>query len=161
MRILLISCRFPTDLQRDVQGTFRRFNLFLDAFKAIAQLDLLFYVPATVDYSADAIATHQKALSEHWGTPINLFLCPQHTVDNSGPKWQRQFAPIFDFRAQGNFAITRGIQQLETLETCLERQPDAVFCHRLASMTPILQTRQTQPLLFFDLDDVEHISFAG
>ena len=160
MRILLISCRFPTDLQRDVQGTFRRFNLFLDAFKAIAQLDLLFYVPATVDYSADALATHQKALSQHWGTSINLFLCPQHTVDNSGPKWRRQFAPIFDFRAQGNFAITRGTQQLETLETCLERQPDAVFCHRLESMTPILQTQQMLPPLFFDLDDVEHISFA-
>ncbi|MFG6093966.1 glycosyltransferase [Leptothoe sp. ISB3NOV94-8A] len=160
MRILLISCRFPTDLKRDVQGTFRRFNLFLDALKAMAQLDVLFYVPADVDCSVDAIATHQKALSEHWGAPINLFLCPQHTADNSRPKWQRQFAPIFDYRAQGNFVATSAAKQVKALETCLERQPDAIFCHRLESMTPILQTQKTLPPLFFDLDDVEHISFA-
>ena len=158
MRILLISCRFPTDLQKDVQGTFRRFNLFLDAFKAMAQLDVLFYVPADVD--CDAIATHQKALSEHWGAPINLFLCPQHTTASSGPKWQRQFAPIFNFRAQGNFVATSATQQTEAFEACLERQPDAIFCHRLESMTPILQTQRSLPPIFFDLDDIEHISFA-
>ena len=160
MRFLFISCRFPTDLQRDVQGTFRRFNLFLDAFKVMAQLDLLFYVPADVDCSVDAIASYQKALSAHWGTSINLFLCPQHTADSSGPKWRRQFSPIFDFRAQGNFAVTKAAKQVVALEACLERQPDAIFCHRLESMTPILQTQQTLPPLFFDLDDVEHISFA-
>ena len=158
MRVLFISCRFPTDLQRDVQGTFRRFNLFLDAFKEIAQLDVLFYVPADVDFGA--IADHQKALSEHWGTPINLFLCPQRAADGLGPKWQRQFAPIFDFRAQGHFFATSAASQLDALEACLDRQPDAVFCHRLEAMTPLLQTQRSLPPLFFDLDDIEHISFA-
>lgn len=158
MRVLIISCRFPTDLQRDVQATFRRFGLFIDAFKGMAQLDVLFYVPAEVD--CDLIATHQQALSEHWNTPINLFLCPQHADTNSGPKWQRQFAPIFNFRAQGHFTATSGAQQVEALDTCLDRRPDAIFCHRLESMTPILQTRRQLPPLFFDLDDVEHISFA-
>lgn len=156
----MISCRFPTDLNKDVQGTFRRFNLFLDAFKAMAQLDVLFYVPADVDCSADAIATHQKALSEHWDIPVNLFLCPQHVASNSGSKWQHQFAPIFDFRAQGNFVATSTTKQTEALETCLDRQPDAIFCHRLESMTPLLQTQRSLPPLFFDLDDIEHISFA-
>ena len=158
MRVLFISCRFPTDLQRDVQGTFRRFNLFLDAFKEIAQLDVLFYVPPDVD--CGAIATHQKALSEHWGTKINLFLCPQRVATNSGSKWQRQFAPIFDFRAQGHFFATSAPSHQEALEICLDRQPDAIFCHRLEAMTPILQTQRSLPPLFFDLDDIEHISFA-
>ncbi|MGD1950417.1 MAG: glycosyltransferase [Leptolyngbyaceae cyanobacterium] len=158
MRVLFISCRFPTDLQRDVQGTFRRFNLFLDAFKEIAQLDVLFYVPSDVDCSA--IAAHQKALSEHWGTKINLFLCPQRVASSSGSKWQRQFAPIFDFRAQGHFFATSAPRQQEALETCLDRQPDAIFCHRLEAMTPILQTQRSLPPLFFDLDDIEHVSFA-
>ena len=158
MRILFISCRFPTDLQRDVQGTFRRFNLFLDAFKEIAQLDVLFYVPPDVDCSE--IAAHQKALSEHWGTTINLFLCPQRVADSSGPKWQRQFAPIFNFRAQGHFFATSAPSQLEALDACLDRQPDAVFCHRLEAMTPLLETERPLPPLFFDLDDIEHISFA-
>ncbi|MEM8612788.1 MAG: glycosyltransferase, partial [Cyanobacteria bacterium P01_H01_bin.105] len=160
MRILLISCRFPTDLTKDVQGTFRRFNLFLDAFKAMAQLDVLFFVPPDVDCSTTAIAAHQKALSAHWGVPINLFLCPQHIASDSGAKWQQQIFPIFDFRAQGNFSATSTATQVQALENCLERQPDAIFCHRLEAMTPILGTQHSLPPLFFDLDDVEHISFA-
>lgn len=160
MKILLISCRFPSDLQTDVQGTFRRFNLFLDAFKAIAQLDILFYVPAGVDWGADAIATHRKTLADHWGTPINLFLCPQRSGAKPAPKWRRQLKPIVDFRAQGHFFSTSGAQQVDALETCLDRQPDAIFCHRLEAMTPILQTQRPVPPLLFDLDDVEHISFA-
>lgn len=159
MKILLISCRFPTDLQKDVQGTFRRFNLFLDAFKAMAQLDMLFYVSADVDCSVDAIATYQQKLSNHWGIPINLFLCPQHTVSNTAPKWQQQFAPILDYKAQGNFVSTSSAQQLKALEICLDRNPDAIFCHRLEAMTPVLRIKRSLPPIFFDLDDVEHISF--
>lgn len=162
MRILLISCRFPTDLQTDVQGTFRRFNLFLEAFKAIAQLDILFYVPDTagISYSPDAIATYEKTLSNHWNTSINLFLCPQYSVPETGTKWQRQFAPIFNFRAQRNFISTSMAHQVEALETCLDRQPDAIFCHRLETTPPILKTQRPLPPIFFDLDDIEHISFA-
>lgn len=160
MRILLVSCRFPTNLAKDVQGTFRRFNLFLDAFKTIAQLDILFYVPADIDFSANAIAAHQKNLSDHWGIPINLFLCPQKTVSEAGPKWQQQVASIFDYKAQGNFVATSSAKQLDALEACLDRQPDVMFCHRLEVMTPVLQARRSLPPIFFDLDDIEHISFA-
>ena len=167
MKVLLISCRFPSNLQKDVQGTFRRFNLFVDAFKAIAQLDILFYVPsdAGIDCSAEAIAHHQKALSAHWSTPINLFLCPQRpTFDSESSslksKVQRQFAPIFNFRRQGAFFSTSAPDQVAALETCLALKPDAIFCHRLEVMTPILQTQRSLPPLFFDLDDVEHVSFA-
>lgn len=162
MRVLLISCRFPTDLKRDVQGTFRRFNLFLDAFEAIGQLDILFYVndDAGVDYASSAIDAREKALSKHWGTSIKLFLCPQRHLPNSVPKWKRQLGPVFDFREQRIFYPTSASKQIEALEDCLERKPDAIFCHRLEAMTPILQTLQSLPPVFFDLDDIEHISFA-
>lgn len=165
MKVLITSCRFPTDLKRDVQGTFRRFNLFLDAFKAIAQLDILFYVPADVDVSPLAIAQQEKALSAHWDIPIKLSLCPQRLETDAiapglGAKVRRQFSPIFDFTQQRTFFSTSGPQQVAALESCLDRQPDAIFCHRLEAMTPLLKTVRSLPPLFFDLDDVEHISFA-
>ncbi len=162
MRILVLSCRYPADLQKDVQGTFRRFSLFMDALKSIATLDLLFFVPPwlEVDASEGAIATHQQALSHHWHTPISLFLCPQRSVPKHQPPWQRQLRPIFDYRHQGSFYPTSAPQQLQALDACLDRQPDAIFCHRLEAMTPLLQTRRALPPVFFDLDDVEHIAFA-
>ncbi len=163
MRVLITSCRFPADLKKDVQGTFRRFNLFMDAFKAIAQIDLLFYVPEGIDCSPAAIAQQQTALSAHWNTPVTLFLCPQYSYSqskSSRAKWQQQLAPIINFKAQKTFLSTSGSKQLTALENCLARKPDAIFCHRLEAMTPILQTRQSLPPVFFDLDDIEHIAFA-
>ncbi len=162
MRILILSCRYPADLQRDVQGTFRRFTLFLDALKAIATLDVLFFVPphVEVDYSPEAIAAKQQELSAHWNTPINLFLCPQRPVHAGEPRWQRQLRPVVNFREQGTFYPTSTDKQVLALEECLNRQPDAIFSHRLESTTPLLQTNRPLPPIFFDLDDVEHIAFA-
>jgi glycosyltransferase involved in cell wall biosynthesis len=162
MRILILSCRYPADLQRDVQGTFRRFTLFLDALKAIATLDLLFFVPphVEVDYSPEAVAAKQQELSAHWNAPINLFLCPQRAVPENEPRWQRQLRPVVNFREQNTFYPTSTAKQVHALEACLDRQPDTIFCHRLESMTPLLQTSHPLPPIFFDLDDVEHISFA-
>ena len=54
---------------------------FWSALKAIATLDVLFFVPpqVEVDYSPVAIATKQQELSAHWNAAINLCLCPQRT----------------------------------------------------------------------------------
>jgi glycosyltransferase involved in cell wall biosynthesis len=48
--------------------------------------------------------------------------------------------------------------QVQALENCLQRQPDAVFAHRLAAMCPLLLTHNDRPSIFLDLDDVEHIA---
>ena len=172
MKVLLVSCRFPADLEKDVQGTFRRFYLFLDALKAIAQLEILFFVPPSVvvDYSRAAIAERERHFSAHWGVPVKLWLCPQRYEMGANPpatrageaiaKVKQQFAPIFNFREQRSFFPTSAPKQQDALEACLDRQPDAIFCHRLEVMAPILKTRRSLPPIFFDLDDIEHIAFA-
>jgi glycosyltransferase involved in cell wall biosynthesis len=48
--------------------------------------------------------------------------------------------------------------QVQALENCLQRRPDAVFAHRLAAMCPLLLTRNDRPSIFLDLDDIEHIA---
>jgi len=52
-----------------------------------------------------------------------------------------------------------GPRQVEALEACLRRKPDAIFAHRLGAMNPILRTNQRLPPVFFDLDDVEHAKY--
>lgn len=160
MKILLVSCRLPTNPKTDVQGTFRRLELFVDALKGIAELDMLFYVPEEVDCSAEAVAEKAQQLSAHWGIKINLFLCPQRHYPTAWSKLKKQFGPVFDFSKQANFFPTTGLEQIRAFEDCLERQPDAIFCHRLPAVSPTLLTRKSLPPVFFDLDDIEHIKFA-
>ena len=161
MRILVLSCRYPANLQKDVQGTFRRFGLFIEALKGVAELDVLFFVssPTATDLSATAVQAQQRRLSAHWHTPIRLFLCPQRPLPEGPSRWQ-QIRPVFNFREHRTFFPTSTPTQVEALNTGLDRQPDAIFCHRLEAMTPLLQTHRPLPPVFLDLDDVEHIAFA-
>ena len=141
--------------------------MFVEAIKlllqenrtATAQLDVLFYVSPETDTSPAAIATMEKALSAHWNTPINLFLCPEFVHDKPLSKWQQQAPGLLNFFQQRELVRTSQPEQVQAFEACLKRKPDAIFIHRLRSMCPAMLTRKPLPPLFFDLDDIEHIAF--
>lgn len=136
-------------------------GLFIDAIKEIAHLDLLFYVPSCTDVSASAVAELERALSKHWNAEVSLFLCPrfqpQAQLSKWEYRWQHYVLTAFSFLRHGVNGFTRGPRQVRAFEACLQRNPDAVFAHRLAGMCPALLTREVLPPLFLDLDDVEHI----
>jgi glycosyltransferase involved in cell wall biosynthesis len=157
-RVLFISTRFPTDFRIEVQGIYQRMRLFLDAIANLAQVDLLFYVPPDVEITPATIADTEQALSEHWQIQVNLFLCPQAPFPIAA-KLRQQTAGIFNFFRQGGYASTSGKPQLAAFERCLDRQPDAIFAHRLESMCPAMLTQRSLPPIYFDLDDIEHIAF--
>ncbi|KYC37420.1 glycosyltransferase [Scytonema hofmannii PCC 7110] len=156
MRILFISIHFPEDLSKSTLGIYKRMSMFIDAIKALGQLDMLFFVPPETDLSPEAIAQTERSFSQHWQTPLNLFLCPKEE-DDSLPKWKQQWGGIFSFFQQSDFFITS--RQMQALEKCLSRKPDAIFVHRLSSMSAVMQVQQDLPPIFLDLDDIEHISF--
>lgn len=159
MRVLFVSTHFPQDLRLDVQGTYKRMAMFLEALKLFAQVDMLFYVPPDTDLDSAAIAATEKALSQHWNLPITLFLCPEFVHPHPLSKWQQQAPGMFNFFQQRDLVRTSQPQQIQAFEACLNRKPDAVFIHRLRSMCPALLTRKPLPPIFFDLDDIEHIAF--
>ena len=166
MRVLFVSTHYPSNLRLDVQGTYKRMAMFVEALKLLlrengevtAQLDVLFYVPPETDTSAEAIATMEKALSAHWNTPINLFLCPEFVHAKPLSKWQQQAPGMVNFFQQRDLVRTSQAQQVQAFEACLRRKPDAIVSHRLRSMCPAMLTRKPLPPIFFDLDDVEHIA---
>ena len=128
MRILFVSIHFPSDLSTCTQGVYKRMSLFIDAIKEIGEIDMLFFVPPETQVSPDAIAQTERSFSQHWQTKINLFLCPKEE-QNSLPKWRQQWDGIFNFFKQSDFFISP--QQMQALEECLSRKPDAIFVHRL------------------------------
>ncbi len=158
MRILFVSAHLPTNLQIDVQGMFKRMRMFVDALKAIAELEMLFYVPPEQEISPDAIAQLEQEFRQYWQVDMRLSLCPQNS-NSEGSKWKQQALGMFDFFQQGGFAITSGPRQLWAFEEALSRQPDAVFAHGLQAMCPALLTQRPLPPIFFDLDNIEHIMF--
>lgn len=159
MHFLFISSTFPKNLRTDVYGIYKRMGLFLDAIKEIASLDMLFYVPRTQDISKSFISQAQHSLSEYFGTKINLNLCTRFENKNKNSFWKTYGAGCFSFFKQSFYEFRSGKQQLRAFEECMSNKPDAIFAHRLNVMPPLLLSRKTLPPIFFDLDDIEHVSF--
>jgi glycosyltransferase involved in cell wall biosynthesis len=161
MRILFISRYFPGDLRTDVQGVYKRMNMFIDAIKEVASLDMLFYVSPDTDTSPSSVSKLECSLSRHWNTDIRLFLCPVSTLEYRGQlyKWWFYGTGIFNFFRQPYSHDMSGPRQIQAFEDCLSRKPDAIFAHRIFSMCPPLLTHKHLPPIFLDLDDIEHIVF--
>jgi len=132
---------------------------FIEAIKEIADLDMLFYVPAEVATSAAAVSGYERSLSLHWNANLRLFLCPRTNQEASQSKWAMYGREAVSFFKQPVYADTSGARQLEAFEDRLQDKPDVIFAHRLASMCPPLRTRRPLPPIVFDLDDIEHVAF--
>ena len=134
-------------------------GMFIKAIKDIAHIDMLFYVRPDVDISASAILEMEQAFSTYWNANISLFLCPRYIDQKKVSLWTKYGLPALNIFNQLDYKCTSGTQQVEILETCLDRNPDAIFAHRLSAMMPICLTRKKLPPVFFDLDDIEHVRF--
>ncbi|MEQ9620236.1 MAG: glycosyltransferase [Deltaproteobacteria bacterium] len=159
MRFLFISRHFPSDLRTSVHGVYKRMGMFIEAIKDFAGLDMLFYVPEDQSYSQSQISDLEESFSKHWEADIKLFLCSVSEFNDKTElsKWLSFGAGIINFHRQKGYFELSGQKQVQALEECLERKPDAIFAHRLSSMCPLLLTKKILPPIFFDLDDIEHI----
>jgi len=158
VRFLFISTHFPKDPYSSVIGVFKRMNLFIDAIKEIGSLDMLFYVPHTVDIDSENVSKLEKIFSEYWKADIRLFLCHRFEQKKNLSHWRRYVIPSFNFFKQGKYIQTSMPSKIEKFKKCLTLKPDAIFAHRLSAMCPILLTNKKQPPVFFDMDDIEHVT---
>src|SRR5262245_3474868 len=158
MRVLFVSKHFPRDLRTSVSGAFQRLRMMIDACKEIAQLHMLFYVPSDVDTSPASVRAQESALRTFWNVDLRLTLCPQAEHNDEPRRWRSYAKEALSLFQQPGYAETSGSKQVRVFEDLLQRGPDLVFAHRLASMCPAMLTRKVLPRIVFDLDDVEHVS---
>jgi glycosyltransferase involved in cell wall biosynthesis len=158
MRILVVSKKFPDNLSTKVHGGYKRFRMFLDAIKEIADIDLLYYVPNETDTSPSSVARLERSFSAHFEAPIRLLLSKRYNHTGLLSKLIGYATGTFSFVRQPSYSDMAGPRQIQSLETCLRNNPDAVFIHELGAMCPFLRTRRALPLVFFDLNDIEHIA---
>lgn len=160
MRVLFISNNFPIDLRIKTHGVYKRMGLFIDAIKDFASIDFLYYVPSDLDTSAASVSKLNQEFSEYWQADTTLSLChrskQQHRILRR-PNYLPGAISLFD---QNPYIGVSGKKQVQALESCLLRRPDVIFAHRLQAMCPLMLTKAELPPIFFDLDDIEHISLA-
>ena len=160
MRVLfIVSLVLPTEWLVGIHGIHKRMEMFIDAIKEIAQIDILFYVSSDTDITPSAVSKIESFFRQRWNANINLFLCPEFTNLVSESKLKTEIPGILSFFKHPAYINTSGPQQIRAFEECLSRKPDAIFVHRLRSMPPAMLTRKTLPPIFLDLDDIEHIAF--
>jgi glycosyltransferase involved in cell wall biosynthesis len=131
-------------------------EMFIQAIKELAALDILFFVPPDVDCSSSAVSSLEKTLADRWRAAIRLFLCPRRESEGHASKWELYGRGVLSFSKQPNYLATSGPQQINALENCLQNKPDMVFAQQLSSMIPLLLTRKVLPRICFDVNDIEH-----
>jgi len=160
MRVLFVSNNFPTDLRVKIHGVYKRMGLFIDAIKDRAAIDFLYYVSPKFDISPANVTRLEKDFANHWQADVTLTLCHRSARKHQFLRRQNYLPGALNFFEQKTYISLSGKQQVAALEACLARKPDAIFAHRLQAMCPLMLTKAKLPPIFFDLDDIEHISLA-
>jgi glycosyltransferase involved in cell wall biosynthesis len=159
MRVLFVSSYFPDDPDRRTSGTYQRMGVFVDALKEIADLDMLFFVPDSISVEPASVARYREKLSRHWQTDLTLTLCPMEPAAGSTSRWKAYGPGALSFRHQPPYRRMSSARHVRALEERLAVHPDAVFIHRLYSMSPLMRVaRRDLPPVYFDLDDIEHVA---
>jgi glycosyltransferase involved in cell wall biosynthesis len=160
MRIGFISAQFPSDLRTSVYGGFQRMGMFIDALRSLGELDALFYVRPETQLDAAYASEWQEKLSRHYDARLRLDLCRLAPVIPPRGRWQEYIRPALGIDQLFPFLQTAQEEQIAAARRLLSRKPDILFVHRLISMVPILLSRMPLPPIYYDLDDVEHVSFV-
>lgn len=158
MKVLFVSSNFPTDLRIKTHGVYKRMGLFIDAIKDVASIDFLYYISPNFDISPEKVANLEQEFTEYWQANATLTLCHRSTRKHQLLRRPNYLPGAFNFFEQKPYISLSGKQQVAALDTRLELKPDAIFAHRLQAMCPLMLTKAKLPPIFFDLDDIEHIS---
>lgn len=147
-RILLVSPYFPLDEEIASVGVHQRMRMFVDALKGLGELDVLFFVPASVDTSRAAVRAMERSFSERWNATLELFLCshfgvrePISPLRRADVRARSLLGGALSAMSGAPSVMTSGPRQVAALEACLQRKPEVVFAHRLGAMAPLLRTR--------------------
>jgi glycosyltransferase involved in cell wall biosynthesis len=160
MKIGFISNAFPMDPQRSVFGWFRRMGIFIHALKEMGELDMLFFVPPDLTLNEHFVAETEERLAKHWDARLRMDLCNRAPGRQAQGRWQYYIDPALSIANHPPYLQTAQREQISAVRRLLSRKPDIVFVHRLASIIPVLLSKDHHPRLYFDLDDIEHVAFS-
>jgi glycosyltransferase involved in cell wall biosynthesis len=160
---LVLSRVFPLDDQM-VHGVIQRLRTQVEALaRVVDRIDCLFLIGAhrAREFSAEHVIAHQERLRRNWTAKLSLSIA---AVVQGGPttRW-RLYAPgILDFYSQQLAIEINNDAAVGAVRAALRTGPDLIFAHRLDAMSVLMRLSREvgRRPIFFDLDDIEHISMS-
>jgi len=161
MKTLVVSCAWPGPLAESSHGLFRRFDMMAGALRRVSSsVNALFFVAPELQERLGSDGAASAQLSARWDMPVQVQLCARASLPSPAGPWQSYVLPALNFLRQEPYAETAGQAQKVALAQALADRPDLLFVHRLRAMPPVLGHQGQLPPTLFDLDDIEHVSYA-
>jgi glycosyltransferase involved in cell wall biosynthesis len=163
---LVVSRYFPSSAQ-EVHGLYQRLRTQVEALATVVDhVKCLFLVPVSYDCAPDVVEAHEQRLRRLWSPALSLQLAPTMSSDAPASWWRLLGQGIFDFQRQPIIRYSSTRAAIATVGAALAARPDIVLAHRLTSMCVFMQIAHQAPQrmgsipLFFDMDDVEHVTLT-
>lgn len=158
-QFLFVTQLYPSEFDKSVYGIFRRMRLFLDAIGQLTDdLRILIYVNADIGDLDEAARKAEYGLLSYWNIKASVTLA-RVGVPGKKTVWHHYLAPIFNPSRHLDYEALAGREQIDAFERVLAHRPDAVFFHRIETMSPALLSKRPLPPCFLDVDDIEHVKF--
>lgn len=162
---LIVSRSFP-DGPEKVHGIYQRLGTQVQALaQVVDRVDCLFLVRQS--YPTDLIRGHEERLRRLWSPRISLLIAPTVAGGDMPSSWWRVLAEgMFDFQRQPIARYSSTPAAIEAVGTALDARPDVVLAHRLTAMSVLMKIARRSPQrlqgipVFFDMDDIEHVSLV-
>jgi glycosyltransferase involved in cell wall biosynthesis len=163
---LVVSRYFPYDSQM-VLGVHQRLGTQVQALaKVVDRVDCLFLQPVDQYYAPEVIQQHEERLRRLWSPTVSIRLAPTLVDDEPPTLWQRRGRGVFDFHAQRIARPANTEATFDAVNAAVDARPDIILAHRLSSMCVLMAIARKAPgktrraPLFFDLDDIEHVTWS-
>jgi len=163
-RALVLSRWFPANDQA-VFGVVQRLQTQVEALaRVVDQIDCVFLVSARMQCSTEEIRAHVERLRRCWSAKASMTIAPVLTkpAATRWPRWQCYGRGILDFHSQPLVSDVNNEAAQRAVRSALRAAPDLVLAHRLEVMSLIMKLSRDigQTPVFFDLDDIEHVSLS-
>ncbi len=162
---LVVSRYFPND-SRTV-GVHQRLGTQVQALATVVdRVDCLFLQPVERHYAAAELREHEQRLRRLWSAAVWIRVAPTLVDDEPPTLWQRRGRGVFDFHAQRIARPANTAAAFDAVSAAVDARPDIILAHRLSSMCVLMALARQAPEktrrapLFFDLDDIEHVSWS-
>lgn len=161
-RILLITSWLPISGHwTSTAGIARRQSILVDAVKrtGLAVDVLMICSPTQFDgslASADAISA---SLKNFWGKDINVSVCGWTEQTEVSTLFQKYIKPAINYLQQRDFGRFNSPAVRLALAAIITEKTQSILVQGLRCMAPVLSSGKNKIPVFFDMDDVEHVSF--
>ena len=161
-RLLFVTAWLPEPGQwTATAGIARRQRLFVDALKMTdCAIDVLLIAnPRQFDGSAVRAIEITRQLNAIWEADFDIHVCAWQHEANANSLWTKYLRPAMDFAQQPDFSRFGSDLVSTAYIAVLRPETAAVLVQGLRCMMPILRYPTSRLPVFFDMDDVEHVSF--